>query len=132
MLKFSLAFLVVSAGVALGGFAFLHLLLHLGELGVELSNNVLLLLLLEFFDSESDVVNLFEDALLQFLVDVAVLYLRVLLESQPDAQLVLQLINVLPVLQLSLAVPLPPSTQVLLNLLVFIHLSVQQCRYFTQ
>lgn len=124
MLQFGLAFLLISPGIALAGLALLHLLLHLGELRVELPNDVLLLLLLQLVHAVGDVVNLLENLLLKFLVDVRVLNARILLETKTNAQLVLQLVYGLSVLQFALAVTFFSSAEVLLDFLVLIHLRV--------
>ena len=110
--------------IALVGLAFLDLLLHLSELRVELPNDVLLLLFLELIHTHRDVIYFPNDLFLHLLVDVGVLQVSVLFKAKANSQLVLKLINGLAIFKLTLAVTLLATTQVLLDLLVFIHLGI--------
>lgn len=98
MLQLSLPFLLVGPRVSLARLALLHFLLHLGQLGVKLSDDIFLLLFLELVYSLSDIVYLLNDLLLELLVDVRILDACIFLETKTDAQLMLQFIDVLAVL----------------------------------
>jgi len=112
--------------VTLVRLALLDLLFHFRELRVKLPYDVLFLLLPQLVHSHSNVIYLIHNLFLEFLVDMRVFYVCIFLETQPDSQFVLEFVDVLAILEFTLAVSIFPTPQILLYFLVFINLSIQE------
>ena len=110
----------VSCLVTFEALLFFEFLLHLDRFGLELSKNILLLLLLHLLPLRQNVLNRLMQFILQVLNSPPVVSLGILLIPQPDPELPLQLIDGLPVLALSGNVPVLPPLDVILDLLVLI------------
>lgn len=104
------------------GLALLDLLLHLGELGVELADDVLLLLFLQLLGLRLDAVDVVVQLPLQSGNDLLVFLVGVRLVAVAHTQLSLQVFYVLPVLKLAFHVTILSAGEIFLDFAVFLRL----------
>ena len=129
MLQLILPVLKFRTGFSLVCFPLFHTFFQFRHLTVELADDILLLLILQLLHPVIYRVDLMLDLFMQLLIDSLVFLISVLLVSESDTMFPLQLIDLLAVLLLALVVPLLTPSQVLLDLLVFIDLGVEQDGY---
>jgi hypothetical protein len=126
MLQFILSVLQFSSRFPLVALALLVPFLDLGDLAVELADNVLLLLLLELADTFLYRLYLPMNLLLHLFLDPFILCFSIFDVAETDSELSLQLIYPVAVLLLALVVPFLAAPQVLLDFFVLINLGIKK------
>jgi len=117
--------LQVSCLVSLLVLSLFDLLLHFGELTVELPDDVLLLLFLQFLGLRLDPINVLMKLVLQGVYDLLIRHISIVFVAESDSELPLEVVDVLPILLLPLHISLLPPQQVFMKLSVFFDLGVQ-------